>query len=986
MCGIVGILSNENTSKKIYQSLLSLQHRGQDSVGIATLFDGKIRIRKKKGLVTQTFKDHNLSKLQGNIGIGHVRYTTAGACTRKNAQPFFTSLPIEIAMASNGNTINYEELKKWLWDKNISLSSQCDLEGLMQVFSLLLKHEMHVNNREKPTKQDVIAATRKFMEKAIGSYSIVGIIKGIGLIAFRDPKGIKPLVIGEKKEPTGKSYLIASETVACDALDFELVDDVQPGEIVIIDRETGICRKKLVEDTYSHCMFEYVYFARPDSDLNGKSVYKTRQRLGEEIVHEWAKKQDKKNIEVDVVIAAPDTSRTAALAFSEKIKVPYREGLIKNRYIGRTFIMPTQSEREDAANLKINTLKHEVTGKKIAIIDDSIVRGTTSAKLIAKLKKSDAKSVHMISTCPKIMYPCIYGIDMPTKDELIANNKTEAEIAQEIGADTVTYQTIEGLKKAIGCENLCTACLDGNYPIKMKQTTLEEIAKKRTEEINSNNSPHTAITEGLEGKTTATEGETAADHATQAQNAGKHPKILVIGNSAREHIIAETLKKSVSKPKIYAFMNAMNPGIAGLSEQIKIGALDDVSAIVEFAKQTKPEFAFIGPELPISAGVADELEKMGIPSVGPKKELGKLETSKSFTRLLLKKHNIFGNPKFEIFSSTQGLEEFLESLQDTGFVVKPDGLTGGKGVKVQGEHLQTVQDGIDYCKEIFAQGNKAVIEEKLAGEEFSLQSFVDGETVIDMPPIQDHKRAFEDDTGPNTGGMGSYNGACKGLPFITKSHIRQAHDITIEVNKAILAETKQKYKGIMYGGFIATKNGVKLIEYNARLGDPEAINALTLLETDLVEICRAITATKLKDIDVKFSDKATVCKYLVPKGYPDNPSSGDEVDIRSIEDEAQEGVNIYFASVNQQQGKLFMSSSRALGIVAVADTIDEAQEKAEKACMKVKGNVRYRSDIGTPKLLQKRIEHMKEIGACNLTRKSKVPQLSWCGPKPTTHL
>ncbi|MCK4883274.1 MAG: hypothetical protein KAS30_00245, partial [Candidatus Diapherotrites archaeon] len=431
-------------------------------------------------------------------------------------------------------------------------------------------------------------------------------------------------------------------TVAFDAINFEFFDDVQPGELIIINQKTGIERKILVKDEHAHCMFEYVYFARPDSDLNGKSVYRTRQELGKQLAEEWIQRQNSENLNVDIVIAAPDTSRTAALAFAEKIQIPYREGLIKNRYIGRTFIMPTQDEREDAVNLKINTLKHEVENQNIIIVDDSIVRGTTSKKLITKLKKANAKNVHMISTCPKIKYPCIYGIDMPTSDELIANNKTEQEIAENIDADTVIYQSIEGLKKSIGCQTLCTACLDGNYPVKMEATTLEEMSQTRTEEILS----------------TIKKDKIISPTSDKLENEDQYQplRILVIGNSAREHIITETLKKSKTNPQIYAFMSAMNPGIAKLSQETKIGKLDDLSAIIEFAKQTKPEFAFIGPELPISIGVADELEKIGIPSIGPKKQLGQLETSKAFTRQLLKKYEIVGSPKFEIFESLDSIE------------------------------------------------------------------------------------------------------------------------------------------------------------------------------------------------------------------------------------------------------------------------------------------------------------------------------------------
>lgn len=433
-------------------------------------------------------------------------------------------------------------------------------------------------------------------------------------------------------------------------------------------------------------------------------------------------------------------------------------------------------------------------------------------------------------------------------------------------------------------------------------------------------------------------------------------KILLVGNCARSHIIAETLAKSRHKPEIFAFMGAKNPGIAKIATGYEIGKLDDALAIVSFAKKVRPDFAFISPELPLSVGVADALLDIGVPSVGPIKELADLECSKSFVLELMDEYGIEGAPRFKIFKSMEGIEEFLDELADTGYVLKPDGLTGGKGVMVSGDHVNSTDEALSYCREVIGSHGRIVIEEKLEGEEFSLMSFVDGKAVVEMPPVQDHKRANDGDKGPNTGGMGSYSYP-KRLPFITEKDLLDAHKINVAVNDAMYKKYGKYYKGIMYGGFMATEDGVRLIEYNARLGDPEAMNVLSVLMTDFVDVCRAIVDGTLSSLNVEFEKKATVCKYIVPEGYPDKPRKGDIVDVSGVSGP----VKIYFASVYEKDGNLVMGSSRAIALMGVADTIDEAEKIAEKACMQVKGPVRHRKDIGTRALLQKRIDHMKRI-------------------------
>ena len=436
--------------------------------------------------------------------------------------------------------------------------------------------------------------------------------------------------------------------------------------------------------------------------------------------------------------------------------------------------------------------------------------------------------------------------------------------------------------------------------------------------------------------------------------------IMLIGNGAREHVLAEAILRSKENPHLFSFVKANNPGIAFLSETVKLGSYSDLKAIVDFAKHNKVEFAVIGPEGPLNNGVVDALAQIDIPAVGPNKSLARLETSKSFTRNLVSKYNIPGNPRFKVFAAMDGVEAFLNQLE--GIVLKPDGLTGGKGVLVQGDHFSTKEEALKLCQQILSDSSSVIVEEKFDGEEFSLQCLCDGKTVVGTPLVQDHKRRFDGDRGPNTGGMGSYSLPDHSLPFLKPSDAQEGLEITRKVAAALLKETGSPYKGVMYGGFIVTKNGVKLLEYNARFGDPEAMNILPLLKTDFVEICKRIIDGTLDKLKIEFEQKATVCKYVVPKGYglpadhPDAASSNAKIEVGNVGK-----ARLYYSSVDKKEDGLYLSSSRAIGIVGIADTLEEARKIAEAGVKAVKGPVAYRTDIGTDALIQKRIDHMKKI-------------------------
>ncbi|MDO9530078.1 MAG: phosphoribosylamine--glycine ligase [Syntrophales bacterium] len=436
--------------------------------------------------------------------------------------------------------------------------------------------------------------------------------------------------------------------------------------------------------------------------------------------------------------------------------------------------------------------------------------------------------------------------------------------------------------------------------------------------------------------------------------------VLLVGNGAREHVIAETVFRSKHHSRLFSYMKANNPGIASLSDKVLIGDYGDLEGIKKFSKECHIDFAIIGPEDPLNNGVVDFLQEIGIPSVGPTKSLARLETSKSFTRDLLRKYNIPGNPKFEIFSSMEGIRDFLDELDEA--VIKPDGLTGGKGVWVQGDHFQTKEEALEYCRKLLAEHPSVIIDEKLEGEEFSLQCLCDGKTVVTTPPVQDHKRRFVDDKGPNTGGMGSYSSEDHSLPFMSLDDVAEGLAITQKVAEAIYKETGEYYKGVMYGGFIITKNGVELLEYNARFGDPEAMNTLPLLKTDFIDVCNAIIEGTLDKLHIEFEKKATVCKYVVPKGYglpedhPDAKTTSSKIEVGDVGE-----AKLYYASVDKRDDGLYMTTSRAIGVVGIAEDLNKAEQIAEEAVSAIKGHVAHRPDIGTKELIERRILHMQEI-------------------------
>ena len=504
MCGIIGIVGKKPVNQAIYDGLTVLQHRGQDAAGMVTCNESKLYLRKDNGLVRDVFHTRHMLNLKGNMGIGHVRYPTAGCSSSAEAQPFYVNTPYGITLAHNGNLTNAETLKDDLMRDNLRhLNTNSDSEVLLNI----LAYELNVIGvpRNVLDVKNIFEAVKRLHQRCKGGYAAVAMITGVGILGFRDPNGIRPVAFGERKTDAGTEFIIASESVAINALDFKLIRDIAPGEAVFItlngDIHTLQCAKK---SNYSPCIFEHVYLARPDSIIDGISVYKARLRMGEKLAKKILRLYPKHDI--DVVIPIPDTSRTAALPLATKLNVKYREGFVKNRYIPRTFIMPGQNIRKKSVRQKLNAIGLEFKGKNVLLVDDSIVRGTTSREIVQMAREAGAKRVYIASAAPPVRYPNVYGIDMPAVDELIANNCTVEEIAKKIGADWLVYQDIKDLissahkgnKKIIEFD---TSCFTGEY-------VTGDVSKDYLEHIESTRNNYAKEKQGIdEGLTNLTENQ-----------------------------------------------------------------------------------------------------------------------------------------------------------------------------------------------------------------------------------------------------------------------------------------------------------------------------------------------------------------------------------------------------------------------------------------------------------------------------------------------
>ncbi len=485
MCGIVGIVGKTPVGQLIYDGLTVLQHRGQDAAGIVTIHDGTFRLRKANGLVKDVFHTRHMLRLQGNVGIGHIRYPTAGTSSSSEAQPFYANSPFGISLAHNGNLTNADELKTWLFEKaRRHVNTTSDSEILLNI----LGHELQQVDSIDIKPEDIFQSITNVHKRIRGGYATVAVIIGHGMVAFRDPNGIRPLVFGKRETENGFEYMVASESVALDACDFEFVRDVAPGEAIFFSENGTMHSQQCAEHpNFSPCIFEFVYFARPDSTMDKISVYASRVEMGKKLGAKIAK--DWEDIDIDVVIPIPETSCDIALEIARQLDLPYRQGFVKNRYIGRTFIMPGQEQRKKSVRRKLNAIGAEFKGKNVLLVDDSVVRGTTSEQIIEMARQAGAKKVYFASAAPEVRFPNVYGIDMPSANELIAHGRELEDICQLIGADKLIYQSIEDLVAAVGVGNpdikvFETSVFDGNYITNdINQSYLEKLDALRNNEV-----------------------------------------------------------------------------------------------------------------------------------------------------------------------------------------------------------------------------------------------------------------------------------------------------------------------------------------------------------------------------------------------------------------------------------------------------------------------------------------------------------------------
>lgn len=467
MCGVVGIVSamGAPVNQEIYDALTILQHRGQDAAGIVTHQGGRFYQRKDNGLVKDVFRTRHMRDLHGSTGLGHVRYPTAGSSSSSEAQPFYVNSPYGIVLGHNGNLTNTEQLSQEIYQQDLRhLNTNSDSEVLLNVFA----HELMNQKKLFVDQKDIFNAVRSVHKRVRGGYAAIGIVSGVGLFSFRDPYALRPLIVGKRVNAAGSTdYMIASESVALDGLGFTRYRDVAPGEAVVVTPEGQIFFEQCHDNpVYSPCIFEFVYFARPDSMIDDISVYKSRLRMGEKLAEKIQREWE--GHEIEVVMPIPDTSRTSALQLAAMLNVPYREGFIKNRYIGRTFIMPGQTQRKKSVRQKLNAIGLEFEGKNVLLVDDSIVRGTTSGEIVQMARDAGAKNVYFASAAPAVRYPYVYGIDMPSASELVANNRTTEEVAAFIGADKLIYQDLDDLVEAVGAgseliSSFDTSCFSGVY-------------------------------------------------------------------------------------------------------------------------------------------------------------------------------------------------------------------------------------------------------------------------------------------------------------------------------------------------------------------------------------------------------------------------------------------------------------------------------------------------------------------------------------------
>ncbi len=887
MCGIFGVIDKKaDVFGSVVLGLMSLQHRGQDACGIVSTDGVELFSKKSCEPVNKAFTQRDAKRLAGKAAIGHTRYATQGNGTTREAQPLYLDGEVKIGLAQNGNMVNYFDLKEQLEKKGVQFQTEVDTEVLLNLF-----------HQEYKEEKDVFRAAKSLFTHVRGAFAIVGIIPDKGLFCMRDSHGIRPLVLGKKNG----SYAVASETIAFQVTGYEFVRDVAPGEVIFISNDGVLENKVLKQEKKAHCMFEWVYFACPNSMIEGRSVYKARLALGKLLSNRINKSK------IDVVVPVPDSGRTAAIKLSEATGIKYREGLIKDRYISRTFIMPSQKEREASVSRKLNPVFSILKDQRVALVDDSIVRGTTSKRLVQMLKESGIRKVTFVSACPPIKYPCFYGIDMTTKKELIAASRSVEEIREYIKADELIYAKVQDVRDAIR-RDVCTACLDGNYPIQITEKEQNVLSTQRENE--------------------------------QKKVDGKN--VLVIGSGGREHAICRKIANSASLGRLFAAPG--NPGMAKIAQCHDIDIFDN-EVVVKFAKENNIDLVVVGPEDPLANGIVDALEQSDIKAFGVGAQAARFEASKAFSRKFMKKYGL-PSVEFEEFTDMEKAKKYIEKI-GAPIVIKADGLAAGKGVLVAHDVKEALKFATDCLKnnKFGEASSKIVVEECLFGEEVSYLVFCDGKTYKPMVNSQDHKPIFEGDKGPNTGGMGTYSPA----PILDGYESEIDEKIMQPFLKGIKKEGID-YRGVLYVGLMKTKDGLKILEFNCRFGDPETQVILPRLKSDLLEVFEAVVDKELESITLNWSGKHCMCVVTSSKGYPGAYDRG--VEISGVEKaNALPQTHVIQAGTKFENDKLKTNGGRVLNVVALGDSLQEAAKNAYDGMSLVEFDGMYfRKDIGKKEL------------------------------------
>ncbi len=891
-CGLFGLWGHESATALTILGLHALQHRGQEAAGIVAMDKGEFHAHRARGLVGDVFGQKGLvdasQSMAATAAIGHVRYATTGATDWANIQPLFANTAIGgIGLAHNGNLTNAAELRRKLVAGGQLFQSTTDTEAILQLMARSYADQVH----------DRLIEALKSVQ---GAYSLL-VLSDKGMIGVRDPNGVRPLVLGQM----GDTYCLSSETAALDIIGADFVRDIEPGEMVIINDAGIISHRPFLPAPPRFCIFEYIYFSRPDSQVEGLNVTQVREAIGKQLAREFP-------VEADVVIPVPDSGMPAALGYAEAAGIPFRMGILRSHYRGRTFIEPTDKIRHLGVKLKLSVNRALVEDKRVVVVDDSIVRGTTMPKIVEMVRRAGAREVHIRVASPPFVSPCFYGIDTPARHELMAAQMTDEEMLTFFGCDSLSYLSMDGLYRALGLSGRserrhCDACFTADYPIAPADPP-GPLARRRSPK--------------------------------QPQEASAM-RVLLVGSGGREDALALALRLSPSLEKLYVAPG--NAGLALVAEPLPLAATD-LAGLVRAAQDLAIDLVVVGPEAPLVDGLVDRLEAVGIAAFGPLAAAARLEGSKAFMKDVCAAAGI-PTAGHETFTDLDAALAHVRG-RPAPMVVKADGLAAGKGVIIAETQAQAeqalrtmLQDGA-----FGDAGATVLVEDFLDGEEVSYFALADGSgAVVPLSSAQDHKRIGEGDTGPNTGGMGAYSPA----PVMTEALERQVLDTILHPLDAEMRRRGCPYRGVLFAGLMVTSDGPKLLEINCRFGDPEAQVILPRLETDLLRLCLATARGELASVadQVVLTPRRALGVVLATRGYPGSYPKGTR--IAPLPQGTEDSLIFHAGTGADEAGNLIATGGRVLTVVGFGDSVTQAKRAAYAQVDRVDWPEGYcRRDIG----------------------------------------